>query len=103
MRLSYAVSVSSAGPDDAGNGFVDLSQSPVIAPNLRFSVTNCSGTRCVLGTLASAASSSHEWLRFLVRMLLTPLVLAIAFPLRAGVLLAVVLALALRLLRGAPQ
>ena len=211
MRLSYAVSVSNAGPDDASNVFVDLSQTPVIAPNLRFAGTNCSGTRCVLGSLAAGASSSlevtsdsfsnnkdrsvtllfstsssdtdystsnnqvtierslpalqkcisvdegwgdviaasgfrcfiataaygsplephvvalrefrdrylqrsaagrafirlyyrysppvaaiiaeHDWLRFLVRMLLTPLVLAIAVPLRAGVLLAIVLAL----------
>jgi len=37
--------------------------------------------------------AEHDWLRFLVRMLLTPLVLAIAFPLRTGVLLAIVLAL----------
>ena len=209
MRLSYAVSVSNAGPDDASNVFVDLSQTPVIAPNLRFAGTSCSGTRCVLASLTSGASSSlevtsdsfsnnkdrsvtllfatsssdtdystsnnqqtieralpalqkcvdegwddviaasgfrcfiataaygsplephvaalrefrdrylrhsaagrafirfyyrysppvaaviaeHDWLRFLVRMMLTPLVLAIAFPLRAGVLLAIVLAL----------
>jgi hypothetical protein len=32
-------------------------------------------------------------LRFLVRLLLTPLVLAIAFPLRSAILLAIVLAL----------
>lgn len=214
MRLSYAVSVNNAGPDDAGNVFVDLSQTPTIAPNLRFTGTNCSGTRCVLGSLVSGASSSlevtsdsfsnskdrsvtllfatssgdtdysttnnqlaierslpalqkcisvdegwddviaasgfrcfiataaygsplephvvalrefrdrylarsaagrafirfyyrysppvaavvaeHDWLRFLVRMLLTPLVLAMAFPLRAGVLLAVLLVLVSR-------
>jgi uncharacterized repeat protein (TIGR01451 family) len=211
MRLSYSVGVSNAGPDDASNVFVDLSQTPVIAPNLRFVGTNCSGTRCVLASLTSGTSSSlevtsdwfannrdrsvtllfatsssdndystsnnqltierslpalqkcisvdegwddviaasgfrcfiataaygsplephvvalrefrdrylqrsaagrafirlyyrysppvaaviaeHDWLRFLVRMLLTPLVLAIAFPLRAGLLLATVLAL----------
>jgi hypothetical protein len=37
----------------------------------------------------AAVIAEHDWLRFLVRMLLTPLVLAIAFPVRAGVLLAV--------------
>jgi uncharacterized repeat protein (TIGR01451 family) len=31
----------------------------------------------------AAVIAEHEWLRFIVRMLLTPLVLAIAFPLRA--------------------
>ena len=31
----------------------------------------------------AAVIAQHEWLRFLVRMLLTPLVLAIAFPIRA--------------------
>jgi uncharacterized repeat protein (TIGR01451 family) len=39
----------------------------------------------------AAVIAEHDWLRFLVRMLLTPLVLAIAFPLRA-LLLAVLAA-----------
>ena len=42
----------------------------------------------------AAVIAEHDWLRFLVRMLLTPLVLAIAFPLRAGALLAVLAVLA---------
>jgi len=40
----------------------------------------------------AAVIAEHEWLQFLVRMLLTPLVLAIAFPLRALMLLALVAA-----------
>ena len=36
----------------------------------------------------AAVIAEHDWLRFLVRMLLTPLVLAIAFPLRALMLAA---------------
>jgi hypothetical protein len=36
----------------------------------------------------AAVIAEHAWLRSLVRMLLTPLVLAIAFPLRALMLLA---------------
>ena len=36
----------------------------------------------------AAVIAEHDWLRFLVRMLLTPLVLAIAFPLRALLLAA---------------
>ena len=42
----------------------------------------------------AAVIAEHGWLRILVRMLLTPLVLAIAFPLRA-LLLAVLAATAL--------
>jgi uncharacterized repeat protein (TIGR01451 family) len=42
----------------------------------------------------AAVIAEHDWLRFLVRMLLTPLVLAIAFPLRA-LLLAVLAAMTL--------
>jgi uncharacterized repeat protein (TIGR01451 family) len=41
----------------------------------------------------AAVIAGHEWLRFLVRMLLTPLVLAIAFPLQAGVLVTIMLGL----------
>jgi hypothetical protein len=36
----------------------------------------------------AAVIAAHDWLRLLVRMLLTPLVLAIAFPLRALMLAA---------------
>jgi len=40
----------------------------------------------------AAVIAEHDWLRFLVRMLLTPLVLAIAFPLRALMLAALLAA-----------
>ncbi len=43
----------------------------------------------------AAVIAQHEWLRFLVRMLLTPVALAIAFPLRA-LMLAGLLAVTLR-------
>ena len=56
MQLSYVVRVSNRGPDDASNVYLDLTQSPVIAPNLRFSGTNCSGSRCALGSLAAGKS-----------------------------------------------
>jgi hypothetical protein len=36
----------------------------------------------------AAVIAQHDWLRFLVRMLLTPLVLAVAFPIRALMLAA---------------
>jgi hypothetical protein len=45
----------------------------------------------------AAVIAKHDGLRFLVRMLLTPLVLAIAFPVRALLLVALVIALGLRL------
>lgn len=60
MRLSYVASVSNAGPDDASNAYLDLSQSPTIAPNLRFMGTNCSGARCALGSLAAGKSIAVE-------------------------------------------
>jgi hypothetical protein len=50
----------------------------------------------------AAVIAEHEWLRFLVRMLLTPLVLAIAFPLGALTLtgLMAVMLLVRRILAG---
>ena len=50
----------------------------------------------------SAVIAEHDWLRLLVRMLLTPLVLAIAFPLRVLVLagLVAVMLLVRRILAG---
>ena len=49
----------------------------------------------------AAVIAEHDWLRLLVRMLLTPLVLAIAFPLRALMLGALVTATLLLLFSAA--
>jgi uncharacterized repeat protein (TIGR01451 family) len=47
----------------------------------------------------AAVIAAHDWLRLLVRMLLTPLVLAIAFPLRALMLAALLAAMLLAMNR----
>jgi uncharacterized repeat protein (TIGR01451 family) len=60
MRLSYSVSVSNAGPDDASNVFLDLSQDPAIAPNLHFTGAGCSGTRCTIESLAAGVTYFAE-------------------------------------------
>ena len=49
----------------------------------------------------AAVIAEHDWMRFLLRMLLTPLVLAIAFPLRALLLAALAATLLLALRRRA--
>jgi hypothetical protein len=48
--------VSNAGPDVATNVLVDMSQSPVIFPSLRFTGTGCTGTRCTIASLAPGES-----------------------------------------------
>jgi uncharacterized repeat protein (TIGR01451 family) len=55
-RLDVAVVVANAGPDIATNVLVDLSQSPALAPNLRFTGAGCSGLRCTVASLAPGAS-----------------------------------------------
>lgn len=55
-RLDIAVVVANAGPDVATNVLVDLSQSPLLAPNLRFTGAGCSGLRCTVAALAPGAS-----------------------------------------------
>jgi uncharacterized repeat protein (TIGR01451 family) len=55
-RLDLSVVVANAGPDTATNVLVDLSQSPVLAPNLRFTGSGCSGLRCTVASLAPGAS-----------------------------------------------
>jgi uncharacterized repeat protein (TIGR01451 family) len=61
-HLDLSVSVTNAGPDAASNVFVDLAQTPAIAPGLRFTNTGCSGTRC---TIASIPAGSRVTLQAL--------------------------------------
>jgi uncharacterized repeat protein (TIGR01451 family) len=61
-HLDVSVSVTNAGPDAASNVFVDLGQTPAIAPGLRFTNAGCSGTRC---TIASIPAGSSVMLRAL--------------------------------------
>lgn len=60
MQLAYWVTVRNAGPDDATVVFLDLSQSPAIAPNLRFTGLGCSGTRCTIASIPAGATHSVE-------------------------------------------
>lgn len=51
-HLEMSTRVSNAGPDVATNILVDMSQSPALFPNLRFTGTGCTGTRCAIASLA---------------------------------------------------
>lgn len=55
-HLEMSTRVSNAGPDVATNVLVDMSQSPALFPNLRFTGTGCTGTRCTIVTLAPGAT-----------------------------------------------
>lgn len=61
-KISNYVRLANAGPDTASNVFIDLSQTPTVAPRLRLSVSNtvagvtCSGTRCEIPSLAAGAT-----------------------------------------------
>ena len=57
-EVGSALIVVNNGPDDATNVFVDLSETPSLAPNLRLTGptgTSCSGTRCSVALLAVGA------------------------------------------------
>ncbi|NJD32107.1 MAG: DUF11 domain-containing protein [Gammaproteobacteria bacterium] len=57
-NLDFQVSVGNLGPEEARDVFVDLGQNPVLAPNLRFQDTRCSGTRCTIALLPAGATVS---------------------------------------------
>ncbi len=55
-HLETTVYVANAGPDDAHDVIVDMSQDPAIAPGLHFTSTGCSGLRCTIATVAAGAT-----------------------------------------------
>lgn len=56
LRLDFLVDVTNRGPDEAHNVIVDVSQSPALAPNLRFAGTGCSGSRCTVPAIGPGAT-----------------------------------------------
>jgi len=55
-HLDVSVSVTNAGPDAASDVFVDLGQTPAIAPGLRFTTAGCSGTRCTIASVPAGST-----------------------------------------------
>jgi uncharacterized repeat protein (TIGR01451 family) len=55
-EMKYWVTVSNAGPDDAHAVYLDMSQSPAIIPNLKFTSDECDGLRCTFASLPAGAS-----------------------------------------------
>jgi uncharacterized repeat protein (TIGR01451 family) len=55
-HLDLSVSVTNAGPDAASNVFVDLVQTPAIAPGLRFTSAGCTGTRCTIASVPAGST-----------------------------------------------
>jgi uncharacterized repeat protein (TIGR01451 family) len=51
-HLELHVEVTNAGPDAASDVIVDMNQNPAIAPGLRFTNAGCSGTRCMIASIA---------------------------------------------------
>jgi hypothetical protein len=54
--------VTNAGPDAASNVFVDLSQTPAIAPGLRFTNAGCTGTRCTIDSIPAGSTVTLQGL-----------------------------------------
>jgi len=55
-KLDFEIQLKNLGPDEAHSVYVDVSHVPLIAPNLRLEGTGCSGTRCLIATLAPGTS-----------------------------------------------
>jgi hypothetical protein len=52
--------VTNAGPDAASNVFVDLGQTPALAPGLRFTSAGCTGSRCTIASIPAGSSVMLE-------------------------------------------
>jgi uncharacterized repeat protein (TIGR01451 family) len=59
-KFDFHVDVTNGGPDEARNVIVDLSQSPDVAPNLRFAGATCSGTRCTFSAIAPGSTETLQ-------------------------------------------
>ena len=59
-QLNFRVDVTNRGPDEARNVIVDVSQTPELAPNLRFVDTGCSGTRCTVPAIGPGATATLQ-------------------------------------------
>ncbi len=55
-RLDAYVYVANRGPDVASNVFVDLGQVPTSIPGVRFDSALCTGTRCIVPSIAAGTS-----------------------------------------------
>jgi hypothetical protein len=59
-QFNFRVDVTNRGPDEARNVIVDVSQTPELAPNLRFVDTGCSGTRCTVPAIGPGATATLQ-------------------------------------------
>jgi uncharacterized repeat protein (TIGR01451 family) len=59
-HLELQVEVRNAGPDAASNVLVDISQTPAVAPGLRFTSPDCAGTRCTIASMAPGSTVSLQ-------------------------------------------
>jgi uncharacterized repeat protein (TIGR01451 family) len=58
--FDFFVDVANNGPDEARNVIVDLSQSPPLAPGLRFVGAGCTGTRCIIASLPAGSTRMFQ-------------------------------------------
>jgi uncharacterized repeat protein (TIGR01451 family) len=60
FELKYWVTVTNAGPDDAGMVYLDMTQTPAIIPGLKLTGSQCDGLRCTVAGLPAGASVTFD-------------------------------------------